>query len=39
MLNNDPDLLEHELVDVASCSKVIRVGTERPPCDTDEPRM
>jgi hypothetical protein len=39
MLNDDPDLLENDLVDVASYSKVIRVATERPPCDTDEPRM
>jgi hypothetical protein len=39
MLNDDPELHEPEVVDFAGYGRVIHAGLERPPRDTDEPRL
>jgi hypothetical protein len=39
LVNDDPELFEHEFVDFSAYGKVIRAGMERPPRDIDEPRL
>jgi hypothetical protein len=39
MLNDDPELLEHELVDFAAYGKVISTGLKRIPRDMGVPRL
>jgi hypothetical protein len=39
MLNDDPELLKPDFVDFSAYGKVIHAGLERPPRDTDEPRL
>jgi hypothetical protein len=39
MLNDDPELLEHEIVDFVAFGKFVHAGMERPRRDIDEPRL